>query len=397
MTDAEIAALLHDIESDRVERKESAKDKDKIGEAFCAFANDLPGHGKDGVLIVGARDDGSCASLRVTEEVLQSLAAFKADGNIQPIPSLVVEKRRIEGCDLAVVLVHPSDAPPVRYKGRVWIRVGPRRAPATPEEELRLSERRRHRDLPFDLKPVPQATLDDLDLDFFEKYYLPSSVAADVLAQNQRTIDQQLASLRFATPESPPTPTVVGLLAIGKEPDRFIGGDYVQFLRIDGTELSDFIRDEKRISGPVGEMLRMIDEVFSANISTAVDLTSGPVEQRHPDYPLAALQQVTRNAVMHRNYEGTNAPVRITWFNDRIEILSPGGPYGQVTAENFGTEGITDYRNRHLAEVLKSLGYVQKFGVGIAIARQSMERNGNPPPEFQSTPSNIQVTLRGAA
>jgi ATP-dependent DNA helicase RecG len=348
------------------------------------------------VLFIGARDDGSCAGTPITDNLLLNLGEHRSHGDIQPIPSLIVQKRAIGGCEMAVVLVHPSDAPPVRYKGRVWIRVGPRRAIATPEEERRLSERRRYRDLPFELQPVAQASLEDLDLEFFEKTYLPSSVAPDILAQNQRTRDQQLASLRFAITTMPPVPTVVGLLAIGKDPQEFIGGAYIQFLRIDGNVLSDPIRDEKRITGPLGEMLRMADEVFSANISVAVDVTSGPIEQRRPDYPLTALQQIVRNAVMHRTYEGTNAPVRVTWFSDRIEILSPGGPFGQVTIENFGSPGVTDYRNRHRAEVLNRLGYVQRFGVGIALTRQAMEKNGNPPPEFDRTPTRVQVILRRA-
>lgn len=396
MEDRDLEALIKDVESDRVERKETSKDGDKIGQAICAFANDLPGHAQDGVLFIGARDDGSCAGTPITDELLRNLGGFRDDGNIQPIPSLIVQKRFVSGCEMAVVLVHPSHAPPVRYRGRVWIRVGPRRAIATPEEERRLSERRRFRDLPFELQPVAQAILDDLDLEFFEKSYLPSSVAADILAQNERTLHQQLASLRFATTATPSVPTVVGMLAIGKDPQEFIGGAYIQFLRIDGSGLSDAIRDEKRITGPLGEVLRMADEVFTANISVAVDVTSGPIEQRRLDYPLAALQQVVRNAVMHRTYEGTNAPVRVTWFSDRIEILSPGGPFGQVTIENFGSPGVTDYRNRHLAEVLHGLGYVQRFGVGIALTRQAMERNGNPPPEFDRTPTHVQVTLRRA-
>ncbi len=251
MDDHEIAALLRDTESDRVERTETARDSDKIGKAICAFANDLPDHGKPGVLIIGARDDGSCAGTAITDELLRNLGGFRDDGDIQPIPSLILEKRTIDKCELAVIQVRPSQAPPVRYKNRVWIRVGPRRAVATPEEERRLNERRRHKDLPFDLQPVRDASMDDLDLDFFERTYLPSSVASDVLAQNQRTIPQQLASLRFVTTDEPPIPTVTGLLAIGKDPLEFIGGAYIHFLRIDGTELSDpGIRDDKRISGP---------------------------------------------------------------------------------------------------------------------------------------------------
>ena len=58
------------------------------------------------------------------------------------------------------------------------------------------------------------------------------------------------------------------------------------------------------------------------------------------------------------------------WFWDRIEIQNPGGPYGQVTRANFGMPGITDYRNPHIAEAMKNLGYVQRFGVGISLARK---------------------------
>jgi len=117
-------------------------------------------------------------------------------------------------------------------------------------------------------------------------------------------------------------------------------------------------------------------------------------ELRHPDYPIAALQQLTRNAILHRNYEGTNAPVRISWFNDRIEIQNPGGPFGQVTRQNFGQEGLTDYRNPNLAAAMKDLGYVQRFGLGIQIARKELAKNGNPPLEFAIEDSRVLAIVR---
>jgi ATP-dependent DNA helicase RecG len=113
-----------------------------------------------------------------------------------------------------------------------------------------------------------------------------------------------------------------------------------------------------------------------------------------PDYPLDALQQLVRNAVMHRDYQTSNAPVRITWFRDRIEIQNPGGPYGQVTRENFGQPGITDYRNPHLAEALKILGFVQRFGVGIQLARRALQENGNAAPDFNVQANHVLVTIR---
>jgi ATP-dependent DNA helicase RecG len=103
---------------------------------------------------------------------------------------------------------------------------------------------------------------------------------------------------------------------------------------------------------------------------------------------------IVYNAVLHRTYEKTNAPIRINWYNDRIEIFSPGGPYGNVTPENFGEPGITDYRNPNIAVVLKTFGYIQAFGRGIAIARSELQKNGSPPPEFEVNQSAVLCTIR---
>jgi ATP-dependent DNA helicase RecG len=294
---------------------------------------------------------------------------------------------------IAVVVVEPADAPPVRYSGRICVRVGPRRAVATPEEERRLAEKSRSKNLPFDLTPITSASFSDLDLDYFHRDYLPLSIAPEILEENHRSVEQQLTSLRFITAETAPSPTIVGLLTVGKEPRQFLPGAYIQFLRIEGTELIDPIKDQKEIDGSLQEMLRLLDEIFQVHISVASDITQS-VEIRHPDYPLKALQQLARNAVLHRNYQGTNAPVRIYWFSDRIEIHSPGGPFGQVNRHNFGQPGITDYRNTYIAEAMKNLGYVQKFGMGIQLARRALEKNGNPPPEFNVEDAHVLVIVR---
>ena len=394
MDDRELELLLSDLESDRVERKASGADREKIREAICAFSNDLPNRRAPGVLFVGVNDDGSCANLPITDELLRQLADIRSEGNILPIPSMIVEKRRLNGCELAVIIVHPCDAPPVRLKGRVWIRVGPRRAIATPEDERRLHEKRRAHDVPYDISPVASAALEDLSLDIFRQEYLPSAVSKEIREENQRAIEDQLASLRFATSVPPVFPTVLGILVAGKDPRSFLPGAYIQFLRIDGDVLTDPIKDQKEIDGPLHNVLRLLDETILAHISVATEIAVSAVEQRHTEYPIEALRQLTRNAVLHRTYDGTNAPVRILWFNDRIEILNPGGPYGQVTKENFGQPGITDYRNPYLAEALKNLGFVQRFGVGIPLAKKELASNGNPPLEFAVENSYVLAIVR---
>jgi ATP-dependent DNA helicase RecG len=393
-TDETLTALLDDIESDRVERKQSFKnEKDRLRQAVCAFANDLPNHNQPGLLFIGATDNGEPFHLPITDELLQQLSDMKTDGNILPLPVLTVEKRVLKGAEMAVVTVMPSDMPPVRFKGQIWIRSGPRRAIANAQEERSLTEKRRHKDLPFDIYPVPRANIDDLSRVIFENEYLPAAFARDVLEANNRSYEERLASCKMIVFPEDTTPTILGILTLGKNPQDYIPGAYIQFLRIDGTELSDPVIDEEEIKGSLPNIIRRTEEKLKAHNHTAVDISRGP-QITSMDYPHIAFQQILYNAVMHRSYEGTNAPVRVYWFNDRVEINSPGGPFGNVTSENFGKPGMTDYRNPDLADMFKTLGFVQKYGVGIQLARDAMERNGNPPLEFETNQSVVLCTLR---
>jgi len=394
LTDAELEELL-DSESDRVECKRSLADSDRIREAICAFANDLPDSRKAGVVFIGINDDSSCAGQTVDDKLLLQLSQMRDDGLITPFPSMVVQKRTLKGCDLAVCIVEPSRSLPVRFRGRSWIRVGPRRALASPDEERQLLEKQRAHDLPFDAKEASSAIQGDLDVSYVRDEYLPAAIAPDVLAQNQRAIEHQLRSIHFLGSNG--VPTHVGLLVAGIDPLAYLPGAYVQFVRFDGTELTDPVRDQKTLSGRVSDVLRRADELLQAHNQVGISFKTTHVEERQPEYPLAALQQLIRNAVMHRNYDGTNAPVRVYWFNDRIEIHSPGGPYGQVNPDNFGHPYANDYRNPHLAEAMNNLGFVQRFGVGIATAQSELKKNGNPAAEFDVQTTAVLAVVRKRA
>jgi ATP-dependent DNA helicase RecG len=394
MNDAELEQLLDNIESDRAERTETTTDGDKFRQAVCAFANDLPDHRATGVLFVGVNNKGEPTGIDVSDQLLQNLASIRGDGNVLPFPSLDVQKRMLKGKEVAVVFVHPSSAPPVRFKGTVWIRSGPRRGIANPDDERRLSEKRRSRDIPADVRPIESARLDVLDELLFRRTYLPSAVSIEVLDQNQRSLEHQYIALKFAHPGPPVCPTLIGVLAVGKAPTDWFPGAYVQFVRIEGQAIGDPIKDSREVRGPLPDLLSELNDLLKANIQTSVDFTSGPVEVRKPDYPLVALQQIARNAILHRSYENTYAPVRLNWFDDRVEIQNPGGPFGQVTKQNFGHPGAYDYRNPNLAGVMKELGYVQRFGFGIVTARNELARNGNSGIEFQVEDSHVAAIIR---
>ena len=393
-SDAELAAMMVDLESDLVERKRSLSTSasEKISRTICAFANDLPGHRKPGVIIVGAQDDGSCAGLSIDDRLLKRLAAMRDDGRILPLPSTDVQRRTLGGYEVAVIIVHPAPHPPVRYEGRVWVRVGPTVRQASASDEQRLAERRRATDLPFDLRPAHGAAVSDLDLDYIERQYLPRAVSAEVLAENRRTIKEQMRSLRLLSADAP---TNGAMLAFGRDPQWWVLGAYVQYVRFDGDDITDPIKSSVTLTGRLDDVLSSIDRLLQINIETRLDIASGPRERRFPDYPLGALRQLVHNAVMHRSYEETHAPSRLYWFSRRVWIESPGGLFGNVTPDTL-FEGVTDYRNRLLAEIMHNLGFAQRFGYGIPEARRALAANGNPEPEFDIGPSRVRVTVRSA-
>ncbi|MBM4063097.1 MAG: transcriptional regulator [Planctomycetes bacterium] len=391
-SDADLEALLADLESQLVERKPSATDGQGIRRNICAFANDLPGYARAGVVFVGVDDRGAPNDLPIDDRLLRNLAQMRDDGNLLPPPSLGVEVRTLRGARLAVVFVEPSSSPPVRYKGRVYVKVGPTTRPATEEEEQRLAERRRSGDRSFDMRPAVGADLGALDLEYIRMHYLPRAVAIDVLEQNHRPLEQQLRSLRLLAGN---LPTHGALLGFANDPRAWIPGAYVQFLRLDGTKVTDPIRDQKVLTGRLEDVLRRLEELLELNVATRTVVDTASREIRRPDYPVLALKQFAHNAVMHRSYEGTNAPAHVYWYADRIEIRSPGGLYGKVTPENFGT-GAVEYRNPLVAEIMHHLGFAQRFGLGVPLARESLAKNGNPAPVFDFQPTMVQVTVRPA-
>lgn len=397
LSDADLDALFRSGEADRVEFKRNAANLDRIREAICAFANDLPDRRQPGVVFVGIEDDGRCAGLPITDALLRGLAQLRDDGGLTPFPSMTVRRLRLGDCEVAAIIVAPSANPPIRCGGRIWVRVGPRRAIATAQDEVALNAKRRWGNLPFDAQPVAGASLADLDLQRFRLEYLPALVSRDTIAQNQRSQEQQLRALRLI--DAAGVPTATAILMLGITPQAWFPGATIAWRRVGGRNLTDATLDEKILAGPIPDQLRRIDEIMSAANAEAV-VMGAAVHTRRARYPLAALQQLARNGVMHRNYEGTTAPCRITWYEDRIEFLSPGGPFGAVSAQSFGIPGVTDYRNPTLAEALKGYGFVERFGQGLEIVRASLAEAGQPQAAFAfpppEAPAWVHVTVRAA-
>lgn len=326
--------------------------------------------------------------MSVTDELLKNLGGIRSDGNILPQPLISVAKFSLTGGEVAVVEVQPSDLPPVRYKGRIYVRVGPRKAIANEQEERVLSERRVARARSFDARPCAEAAIDDVALGQFDAYRR-EAIDPETIAANHRPIEQQLASLRLYDPECG-RPTHAGILLFGKNPRFFLPGAYVQYLKLPGRDLTDLPEDQAEISGDLHSVLRELEGRLKLLIQTSMRATSALGEKLLPDYPEWALRELLMNAVMHRNYD-SNTPIRFYAFSDHIEIQSPGGLYGEATPENFPTRN--SYRNPIIAEAMKSLGFVNRFGYGVQRAQTLLAKNGNRPAEFEFDEHSVLVKI----
>lgn len=271
----------------------------------------------------------------------------------------------------------------------------------TPQEAVSDEQRAEHRlaadirrfsTAPFDARPARTADPRELDLRLFRTTYLPAFVASEAVEEHgDRPVEADLAWLRLISPGG--APTNLGLLTIGKDPSAHVPGAYVQFIRYQGLDLDAPVVDQDELRGNLVFTATRLSALLSANLRTRLAVGEGLFqEETLPDYPLEALRETCMNALMHRDYESSNAPVRIAWFDDRIEVTNPGGPFGQVRADNF--DRVNDYRNPGLARAMKALGYVNRFGRGIWRIRAAMKRAGSPVPEFAVSDGSWSVTLR---
>lgn len=395
INESNLRILLNDLESDKVERTISTNDSDKLCQAICAFANDMPGNSSPGYLVVGARDDdGKIECLNVTDDLLQKLSNYADSGQIVPLPSMTVQKMSLPEGDVAVVEVRPSDMPPVRYRGRVWIRRGPRKAIANEQEERILTERRIHNARTFDLRPCRGCGREDLVLDLFQLTYLKAAIAPELVEENNRDMFLQMASLGFWCPAQA-CATNAGAILFAQDPLNWFPGATIQYVRYEGVGLDSDVLDERRFEGDLITVLRELDGFLRTLFPSRPTAVSPLKEENRTPYPMLAIRELLMNAVMHRDYE-SNAPIRFYWFSDRIEIQNAGGLYGAVTPETF--PDLNDYRNPKIAEAMKTLGYVNTFGRGIARAQRFLHENGNPPAEFHiNEPAFFLSTIREVA
>ena len=281
--------------------------------------------------------------------------------------------------DLLVAEVSPSDLPPVRYRGRTFIRIGPRRDIATEAEERILAERRMSFMATFDTTPCFAAKLSDINTDLLHDKYLVPLLGKDVVDSDSRPIEEQMAAVGMYDTEHC-CPTYAALVLFGHKPRRFMPGLYVQYVNFRGKDVTSEVINEMQLEGNYCEVLPRLESLLEMSV-----IKKKPVfvsilrEEMVNNYPYNAIRELLLNACMHRDLQ-SNTPLRFYEYADHLEILNPGGLYGNARPENFPS--VNDYRNPLVASAMKTMGYVNMFNRGVGQVQTDLKENKNKPALF---------------
>ncbi|MEA3282198.1 MAG: ATP-binding protein [Euryarchaeota archaeon] len=392
LTTREIETRIEEWESQTTEFKKEFT-TDPIRQTITALSNDYAETG-GGVIIIGV-DPSTRVILGLTgdpEETLRRVTGICRDGSIVPTLAPQIYQLDVNGKTVGIIEVKQSERRPHRANNICYIRIGPTTRKATPDEEFELV--RRSGRFPFDMMPVREAAVEDLDMLKFEQEFLAKRVSSGILSVNHRSPIEWAENLKFLVREGDRLiPTVAAILLFGKNPQSLLPHGSIDFIRFEGDDPSYPIADRKELTGTIDEQIKSATEIVGHFMIQSYQFSQkSPVRTDIVEYPLRAVREAVTNAVMHRDYEISRTNVSIKMFDDRLEIMSPGGLYGIVTRDNFGT-GINDYRNPTLAVNLNLLGLIEKAGTGIFLIRRQMEENGSFNPEFDIGDRHLIVKL----
>jgi ATP-dependent DNA helicase RecG len=398
-------------ESEQTEWKENVADVDDVVRTLSAFANDLANLG-GGYVVCGACEAQDEHGFQTLVRTGLEAARFKEiEGRV-----LTACRQHVSPAIAPRVAEYPSD-----QEGRrilVFIQ------PATPDAHSFRSQKdgtkhfvrigratvearngvfrnllvRKGAMEPWDRRPCQGATERDLDFllirDVFNRLALSSPVGdIDPYIFEERPLNALVPSLCVREPLTRTLrPRNFAMLLFGRDMQRFAPGAYSIFSIYRGLDRAASYAERHEVLGTLVEQASRLKELLDAQSYTAYDKENATTPNA-VRYPKRALYEALGNALAHRDYEMTD-PTRITVFDDRIEILSPGPlPLGVDDGDFREGRAPPTWRNQTLAWFFPRLQLAQGEGQGIPTILRSMRDEGCPPPSFQTGSRHVVCLL----
>ena len=314
------------------------------------------------------------------EERLCSLIADSISPRLVPNVELATH----QGKSILIVEVFPSGRRPHYLKAEgpehgVYVRLGSSSRQA--DRELIAELRRSAEGIVFDELPMPDMNIDDLDL----------NAARDWFADQRVLTEQALLTLRLMTREQGRlVPTKGAVLLFGKNRQRHFPDAWVQCGRFIGKDKAR-IFDHIEINAHLPDAVERIMDFLKKHAMRGADFS----DIRRKDVwsiPLTILREAVINALVHADYSQVGAPIRIAFFDDRIDIESPGILLPGMTIDDM-KQGVSRLRNRVIARVFRELNLIEQWGSGVRRIFSDAQALGLPEPVIVEIGMRVRLTV----
>ena len=363
------------LEGKTLEFKRDLLSPTKPLRTIVAFANSAGGR-----LVIGVDDDGTVVGVAdplAEEERITSLIADRISPQLVPaIDLMTVGEATILVVDLPLSTRRPHFMTDQGPEHGVYVRLGSTTRQADPALVAELE--RNARGVAFEDLPEPRASLDDLDLK-----------ALSELRGRSTDVDD-LVALGLAVKQGEEiVPTYAGLLAACPDPTRFLPSAWVQCGRLRGASGTD-IFDQTEIHGP---MSLAVDRVMEFLLKHAYkSAVFGEVRRRDAySIPVEAIREVVVNALVHASYAERGTPIRVGFYDDRIQVDSPGLLLPGMTVESM--RRASRLRNPSLARIFREAGIMEQWGTGVQRVYDQIAAAGLPEPDVEEVMDRLRFTI----
>lgn len=348
-------------EDSRTQFKQNITNAESLAGDLVAFSNS-----KGGRILVGVNDQGGIVGLSVDDiRRINQLVSNTATNLVRPSVNPETENISTVGGQVVMVVTVPEgiSKPYSDNNGVFWVKSGADKRRVTSREEVQRLLQSAHL-VHADEVPVEGTTTGDVDLEhfreFFQKQYgEPLDKALD---RDGISLAQLLNNLRL-TRET--TLNLAGLMVFGRHPQRHRPIFVVKAVSFVGDDpAGDKYRDSQDIEGCLRDLHKGMMSFLARNLRR-VQGGKGVNTEGDLEVPLAALEELVVNMLLHRDYF-ISAPWRVMMFENRIELISPGSLPNNLTVENI-RNGVSVIRNPLIASfATKELPY---RGIGTGIRR----------------------------
>ncbi len=359
--------------------------RDEIAEQVAAFAN-----ADGGILLLGVEDDGSANGHGYPEEAIVEFLAV-SERRLRPPVSTTVTRLLIDGAEILTIEVPMApEAVMVEANGFPY-RAGDR---VIREPQAVINDRKAaYRRVGFEQRIRADATLDDLDLALATEFLRRTPYA-------DRAVEEVLARYGLLQAKAGGWGvTNAALLLFGKMPiTRWHPRAGIRVFRVAGRErrhgTDRNVSQLARIDLPIAQLIVEAHRVAREQIRSSEKLHDLFFKET-PEYPEFAWQEAIVNAVAHRDYAQQGQETEVWFYDDRMEVRSPGVLIPPVTlAAIQQRQRVHVSRNPLLVRVLVDAGIMREEGEGIPRMFEEMTHSFLRAPEFEEPAGWFSVTLR---